>query len=131
MGNRCSNCEYEFLDAVAEPCSDRCFGTMEHRHFKPKENDNTNLTEKDKIMSTRTQEIYTGIVTESEKIKDDNGQIESIKKRVIYSTTELPAYDEDNAKIKIILAASKVKGEKAIKDVDEVEVKVSRPFQAS
>lgn len=75
----------------------------------------------------RTQEIYTGVVTENEKIKDDNGQIESIKKRVIYSTFDTPAFDEANAKVKILAAASKVKGEKAIKDLDEVEVKV-RPF---
>ena len=72
----------------------------------------------------KTQEIFAGQVTENVKIKDENGNIESIKKRVICSVTDLPAYDEDNAKIKLTLAAGKVTGVKGIKDPDEVEVKV-------
>ncbi len=79
-------------------------------------------------MSTRTQDIFAVVVTENEKTKDDNGQIESIKKRVIYSTIDLPAYSPDNAHTKAILAAAKIKGINAIKDEDELEVKVTRPF---
>jgi len=68
----------------------------------------------------KTQGIFSVVVTENEKIKDDNGQIESIKKRVIFSKSDLPAYDEANAHVKATLAAGKVKGEKAIRDADEV-----------
>lgn len=78
----------------------------------------------------KTQEIFAVVVTENVKIKDDLGQIESIKKRVIYSAIDIPAFDEDNAKAKALIAANKVSGAKAIKDIDEVEVKVSRPFQS-
>lgn len=87
------------------------------------EEDNEDLTG-DSNMSTKTQEIFSGTVTENEKIKNDNGQIESIKKRVIFSTIELPAFDAENAKVKIMTLASKVTGDKAIKDIDEVEIKV-------
>ncbi len=76
----------------------------------------------------KTQEIFGVVVTENEKIKDDNGQIESIKKRVIYSKSDLPAYDEANAKIQATLAAGKVTGVKGIKDVAELEVEATRPF---
>lgn len=79
-------------------------------------------------MSTREQEIFAVVVTENEKVKDDNGQIESIKKKVIFADSALPAYSPDNAHTKAVAEAIKVKGGKAIKDIDEVEVKVTRPF---
>ena len=69
----------------------------------------------------KTQEIYKYAVTENVKIKDDNGQIESIKKNLLSSGT-LAAYDEANAKIKA-LQGVKLDGI----DLDEVEVLV-RPF---
>ncbi len=75
----------------------------------------------------KEQELFTVAVTESEKVKDDNGNIDSIKKRVIFKDSALPAYGLENAKAKALAAAMKVKGEKAIKDIDEVEVLV-RPF---
>lgn len=124
MSKFCNTCRFHPVMVSEDPCN----SCRKHDRWLPKEedaNNNTNLTEKDKNM--RTQEIYTGIVTENEKIKDDNGQIESIKKRVIYSTFDTPAFDEANAKVKIMAAASKVQGKNAIKDLDEVEVKV-RPF---
>ena len=82
----------------------------------------------DSNMSTREQEIFAVVVTENEKVKDDNGQIESIKKKVIFADSALPAYSPDNAHTKAVAEAIKVKGGKAIKDIDEVEVKVTRPF---
>lgn len=83
----------------------------------------------DSNMSTKTQEIYAVIVTENEPVKDaESGLIVKTKKKVIYSKGDLPAYDAGNATVKAILAAGKVKGVNAIKDEDEVEVKVSSPF---
>jgi hypothetical protein len=76
----------------------------------------------------KEQELFTVAVTESEKIKDDNGNIDSIKKRVIFKDVALPAYGLENAKAKALAAAMKVKGEKAIKDIDEVEV-TAKPFR--
>jgi len=81
-------------------------------------------------MSMKTQEIFAAVVTENVKIKDENGNIESVKKRVIYSAFDIPAFDENNAKAKALIAANKITGVKAIKDLDEVEVKV-RPFQGN
>ena len=122
MEKNCYTCKFG-----SKPCPYATNGCGEDSvKWEPKET-NTILTGDSNM---KTQEIYAGIVTENEKIKDDNGQIESIKKRVIYSTSELPAYDEANARVKIMAAASNVKGDNAIKDIDEVEVKV-RPFQAS
>ncbi len=115
----CDSCKHG--DAVCRP--DTVGVCTKYSRWEPKET-NANLEGNSNM---RTQEIYTGIVTENEKIKDDNGQIESIKKRVIYSTFDTPAFDEANAKVKILAAASKVQGKNAIKDLDEVEVKV-RPF---
>lgn len=76
----------------------------------------------------KTQELFNVAVTENEKVKDDNGQIESVKVRVIFSQSDMPAYDKGNATVKAVLAAGKVTGVKGIKDPDEVEVKVSSPF---
>ncbi len=78
-------------------------------------------------MSMKTQETFSVVVTENVKAKDDNGQIESVKKTVIFTESALPAYSVESAKIKAVIAASKVKGIKAIVDVDEVEV-ACRPF---
>ncbi len=73
----------------------------------------------------KTQEIYNVVVTENEKVKDDNGQIESIKKNVIYAKNAISAYTPENALIKAVVAA--VKANEGTFDVDELEVKV-RPF---
>jgi hypothetical protein len=75
----------------------------------------------------KEQGIYKVVATESEIIKDELGQVESRKKRVIFKDDAMPAFDEKNAIIKTAIAASKVKGEKAIKDIDEVEV-TAKPF---
>ena len=70
----------------------------------------------------KTQQVFDYVVTESEKVKDDNGQIESIKKTILVKGS-LPAFDEANAKIK---AMAKVNID-VITDIDEVEVSV-KPF---
>lgn len=75
----------------------------------------------------KEQSIFKVVAAESEKVKDDNGNIESVKKRVIFSDDAMPAYSEGNAIIKAAIAASKVQGKKAIKDIDEVEV-TAKPF---
>lgn len=115
----CSNCKRD--------AKDHCDSCYNYDGWEPEETERVNNTilEKDKKM--KTQEIYTGVVTENVKVKDENGQIESIKKRVIYSAIDIPAFDEKNANSKALAAAIKVQGKNAIKDLDEVEVKV-RPF---
>ena len=138
---QCRKCSHHKLFWSQIPCNNCEFGDGTIDHFAPKEKvtektcdkwepkeqvTNTNL----KGSSMKTQEIYSGIVTENVKVKDELGQIESIKKRVIYSAIDIPAFDEDNAKAKALIAANKVTGDKAIKDLDEVEVKV-RPFLSS
>lgn len=70
----------------------------------------------------KTQEIYEYVVTESIKVKDDNGQVESTKKKIL-GKGGLPAFDVDNAKIKA-MAATTIPDSV---DIDEVEVLV-RPF---
>ena len=47
----------------------------------------------------KTQTVFSYVVTESVKVKDDNGNIESIKKKILAHGV-LPAYDESNARIK-------------------------------
>jgi len=69
----------------------------------------------------KTQEVFSYVVTESVKAKDDNGNIESVKKKILGSGT-LAAFDEANAKVK----ASHAVGLSEV-DLDEVEVLV-RPF---
>lgn len=77
----------------------------------------------------KTQEIYSVVVTENEHVKDaETTQIIATKKRVIYKESAMSAYSSGNAQVKAILAAAKVKGVTAIKDEDELEVKVSSPF---
>ncbi len=112
-GRRYSHLAYPYF--VLEVISSQC-GEDGPREEKPI---------KDEAM--KTQDIFAVVVTENEKTKDDNGNIDSIKKRVIYSAIDIPAFDENNAKAKALLAANKVAGVKGIKDLDEVEVKVS-PF---
>ena len=75
----------------------------------------------------KEQSIFKTVATEDEIIKDELGQVESRKKRVIFKDDAMPAFGEKNAIIKTAIAASKVKGEKAIKDIDEVEI-VCEPF---
>ncbi len=71
----------------------------------------------------KTQEIYCYVVTIDKKEKDDNGQIDSIRKSILDDGT-VAAYDKENAKLKIMADLGPL-DEKA--DIDEVEVLV-RPF---
>ncbi len=84
----------------------------------------------DSKMSTQEQSIFAVVVSENEPVKDaDTGLIIKTKKRVVYSKGDLSAYGLNNATIKAVLAAGRVKGVNAIKDEDEVEVLV-RPFRS-
>ena len=80
-------------------------------------------------MDSRTQEIYAVVVTENEYVRDaGTNLIVSTKKRVIYQDLTMPAFNSSNAHTKAILAAGKIEGPRGIKDEDEVEVQVRRPF---
>lgn len=71
----------------------------------------------------KEQKVYKYVVTEDVKVKDDNGQIESIDKNVIGEGT-LTAYDDANAKLQ-----ATIKHATDIKKANQKEVKVSvSPF---
>lgn len=71
----------------------------------------------------KTQEIFSYVVTENENVKDaKTGQIEKVTKKILDDGT-VAAYDEANAKIKVMDELGTLEGV----DIDEVEVLV-RPF---
>lgn len=71
----------------------------------------------------KTQEIYSYAVTMNVNVKDaKTGQIEKVTKRILDDGT-VAAYDEANAKIKVMAELGELEGV----DIDEVEVLV-RPF---
>lgn len=67
----------------------------------------------------KEQTLFSYAVTETTKSKDDNGQIDS-KKLKILGTGIIPAFDHENAKIKA-MAATKTTGA----DMDEVKAVVA------
>lgn len=76
------------------------------------------------------QEIFSVVVTENEYIRSgETHLIIGTKKRIIYANSALTAYTADNAKVQAVLIAGTIKGDDAIKDPAEVEVKVTRPFR--
>ena len=126
---RCGNCEDGIHSICIEPClscDNKTYSNWTLKQTNIKETNTNSIKEE----AMKTQEIFAVVVTENEKVKDENGNIESVKKRVIYSAIDIPAFDENNAKAKALIAANKVAGVKGIKDLDEVEV-IVRPFQAS
>jgi hypothetical protein len=71
----------------------------------------------------KEQKVYNYVVTEDVKVKDDNGQIESVDKNIIGQGTTT-AYDKDNARLQ-----ATVKHATAIKKANVKEVKVDvNPF---
>jgi hypothetical protein len=79
----------------------------------------TNL--KESLMSNKTQELFNWAVIEFVKVKDDNGQVESTKKKVHGSGTALPAFDVENAKLKAMALVTLPEDT----DIDEVKVEIS------
>lgn len=69
---------------------------------------------------SKTQSLYNYAVTETIKVKDDNGQIESTKIKVHGQGTAMPAFSTENAKIKAMAAVTLPEGH----DIDEVKVEV-------
>jgi hypothetical protein len=67
----------------------------------------------------KAQETYDYIISEAIKTKDDNGNIENIKKSVI-GRGSVEAFDEANAKIKAQFATDL----KEVKDIDEVKIEI-------
>jgi len=67
----------------------------------------------------KTQDTYDYIISEAIKVKDENGNIESIKKSVI-GRGSVEAFDEANARIK---AQSETDFEE-VKDIDEVTIEI-------
>jgi hypothetical protein len=76
---------------------------------------------KDRTM--KEQKVYKYVVTEAVKVKDDNGQIESIDKNVLGEGT-ITAYDDANAKLQATIKHATV-----IDKANKKEVKVDvNPF---
>ena len=78
----------------------------------------TNLI-KESVM--KEQQLFNYAVTETIKVKDDNGNVESSKLKVHGSGMALPAFDSENAKLKALSLVKLPEG----CDIDEVNVAIS------